>query len=95
MRKTLMIAAALAAAGPAFASGDRDESGRLLVDAPRSEWMSVAEVAAMMEQRGYTVREIETERGAYEVEATDANGLRVEAVVHPVTGEILPYEGDD
>ena len=99
MRKTLLIAAALAAAAPAlapaFASEDRDESTRLRVDAPRSEWMSVSEIAAMMEQRGYTVREIEAERGAYEVEATDANGLRVEALVHPVTGEILPYGEDD
>jgi hypothetical protein len=29
------------------------------------------------------------------VEATDANGMRVEAYVHPVTGEILPYAEED
>jgi hypothetical protein len=57
--------------------------------------MSVSAVAQMLEAKGYVVREIDTERGAYEVEAIDANGMRVEAYVHPVTGAILPYGDDD
>jgi hypothetical protein len=93
MRKTLLIAAAFAAAGgAAFASGDRDDGPR--VDAPRAEWMSVSDLALKLEAQGYVVREIEVDRGAYEVEATDANGMRVEAYFHPVTGDILP-SGDD
>jgi|AACY02.2.fsa_nt_gi Uncharacterized conserved protein len=98
MLKTLSTAAALAAAaGAAFASdgrGDRDDRRQPLTDAPRAEWMSVGEVARRLESQGYVIREIDTERGAYEVEATDANGMRVEAYVHPVTGAILP-DGDD
>lgn len=101
MRKTLPIAAALAAlvavSGAAIATASDKRDDRPLADAPRSAWMSLSAVAQNLEARGYVVREIEVERGAYEVEAVDANGMRVEAYVHPVTGEILPYadEGDD
>jgi hypothetical protein len=96
MRKTLLIATAfVTAAGAALASDDRDDRRQPLTDVPRSEWMSVSEVAQRLEAQGYRVREIDSERGAYEVEATDANGMRVEAYVHPVTGEILPYAEED
>jgi hypothetical protein len=96
MRKTVLTAVILAAAsGAALASDDRDDRRQPLTDAPRAEWMSVSAVAQMLEAKGYVVREIETERGAYEVEAIDANGMRVEAYVHPVTGAILPYGDDD
>jgi hypothetical protein len=96
MRKTLILATALAAAsGAAFASDDRGDRRAPLTDAPRAEWMSVSQVAQSLEAQGYVIREIDVERGAYEVEATDANGMRVEAYVHPVTGAILPYGDDD
>jgi len=99
MRKTVLIATATAAAfalggaGIAAASDDdgyRDDRLGLRVDAPRAEWMSIGDVAAKIESMGYTVREIEVDDGVYEVEGFDANGLKVEAYVHPVTGEILP-----
>ena len=96
MRKTLLIATAFAtAAGAALASDDRDDRRQPLTDVPRSAWMSVSEVAQRLEAQGYRVREIDSERAAYEVDATDANGMRVEAYVHPVTGEILPYAAED
>ncbi len=95
MRKTLLTAAALAAAAGAALASDRDDRRQPLTDAPRAEWMSVGQVAQKLEAQGYVVREIETERGAYEVEATDADGMRVKARVHPVTGAILPYGEDD
>ena len=96
MRKSLLTVAALAAAaGAALASDDRDDRRQPLTDAPRAEWMSVGQVAQQLEAQGYVIREIDTERGAYEVEATDANGMRVEAHVHPVTGAILPYGEED
>jgi uncharacterized membrane protein YkoI len=41
------------------------------------------------------LREIEMEHGRYEVEMIDANGMRVEADLDPVTGEVLPYRDDD
>jgi len=40
--------------------------------------------------KGYTVNEIEVDDGAYEVELIDKrNGTRIEAHVHPATGELL------
>lgn len=105
MRKTVLTATAatllLGTAGLAAASdnrGDRDDRPGAGVDAPRSQWMSIGEVARKFESMGYTIREIEVDDGVYEVDGTDANGLRVEAYVHPVTGEILPRRprrGDD
>jgi hypothetical protein len=57
--------------------------------------MSVAEIATMLEAQGYTVLEIELEHGRYDVEMTDANGMRLEAWLDPATGEVLPYADDD
>lgn len=57
--------------------------------------MTVAEIAARLEAEGYAVREIELERGTYEVEMTDRNGMRVKAYLNAVTGEVLPYGDTD
>jgi uncharacterized membrane protein YkoI len=60
--------------------------------------MSVSEVAARLEGQGYTVREIELENRVYEVEVTDADGLRLEAYVDPASGAFVDddrYEDDD
>ena len=40
----------------------------------------------MLEGQGYTVREIELERGRYDVEMIDGKGMKVEAYLNPVTG---------
>jgi uncharacterized membrane protein YkoI len=53
--------------------------------------MSIAQIATMLEEQGYTVLEIELERGRYDVEMIDANGMRVEAYLDAVTGAVLPY----
>ncbi|MGM0585243.1 MAG: PepSY domain-containing protein [Pseudomonadota bacterium] len=86
MRRSLPLAAfaaAAALAGAALASQD----DRPRAAAPQAEWMSVSEIAAKLEAQGYQVHEIEREDGGYEVEAFDANGLRMEAWIDPVTGE--------
>jgi hypothetical protein len=57
--------------------------------------MSIAQIATMLEEQGYTVLEIELERGRYDVEMIDANGMRVEAYLDAVTGAVLPYGDDD
>lgn len=66
-------------------------------DGPASarDHMSIAQIATMLEDQGYTVREIELERGRYDVEMIDAKGMKVEAYLNPVTGEALPYRDDD
>lgn len=91
----LLIASALAAltlgTGLAIASDD-DRAKRLGVEVPRAEWLSVAQITEKLAAQGYEVRKIEAEDGVYEVKAMDKNGARLEAYVHPATGEILRQE---
>ena len=89
MKRTVLLTAALATAAS-------DDDGRRFADMPpRAQWMSIADLAAKLEAQGYTVREIDTDDGVYEVEMTDANGMRVEAYLHPVTGEPLRRQSVD
>ncbi|KRS15679.1 PepSY domain-containing protein [Roseovarius indicus] len=88
----IAVAAGLAAAG---AQASDDDGARMTNMPPRAEWMSVAELAQKLEAQGYTVHEIETDDGVYDVEMTNADGMRVEAYLHPVTGEPLPRRGYD
>lgn len=81
---TLLSLALLAA--PAMAHADRDGGQRLNV--PQDQWLAPAEIADKLSGQGYKVYEIEVDDGAYEVEMTK-NGTRMEAHVHPATGEIL------
>lgn len=95
-RKTLIAAAALALGGLAAAGAQAasDDSGEARKAPPRAEWMSIGELATSLEAKGYTIHEIDTEHGSYEVEMTDANGMKVEARLDPVTGEPLRRRGD-
>jgi hypothetical protein len=96
MRKYLIapaIALTFAGAQPAFAGDDLREQNR--VNVPRGEWLSPTQIAEKLGTQGYKVIEIEADDGAYEVEMTDKNGVRVESHVHPKTGElIVGYEND-
>lgn len=104
MMRTLLIAAGVGLIGlagvsawPVLASGDRATTGDDAAAAPSvpaDEWMSVSAVARKLEGQGYSVREIERDDGAYEVEMTDANGRRLEAHVDPRTGDILRRDDD-
>jgi hypothetical protein len=88
MTKFLMIPAlalGLAAVTPALA--DDDDKGRLNV--PRDQWLSVNDVTQKLTQQGFQVRKIEVDDGTYEFEGTNTAGVKVEAHVHPGTGEIL------
>lgn len=94
MTKTFSTAALVAAivgtaglATAAMASGDDYRAGAS--GPPASEWMSVSALAAQLEGQGYQILEIDRERGAWDVEMIDANGMRVEAYLDPITGEPL------
>lgn len=91
MRKTaiaLAVLGAFAAATPALAwTGNR-------LNVPAEKWMSPAELKANLKDQGYDVREIEADDGAYEVEMIDKDGTRIEAHIHPETGEILKNYDD-
>jgi hypothetical protein len=92
--KKLLIATALslAFAVPAFA-GDDDYAGPLNV--PRDQWMSTSQVVQKIESQGFKVLEIEVDDGAYEFEATNSSGARIEGHAHPATGEVLNTRPDN
>jgi len=97
MKRILIVTAALATGAGLFAIGAQaSDDGRQLTNVPPpAEWMSISDLSAKLEAQGYKIREIEVERGAYDVEMIDANGMKVEGYFHPVTGEPLPYRDDD
>ena len=106
MMRTLLIAGGvglMALAGvsawPVLASDDgrtTGDDGEAVVapGVPAEDWMPASAVARKLEGQGYTVRGIERDDGAYEVEVTDADGMRLEADLDPRTGEVLRQEAD-
>lgn len=95
MTRTILFTASLASAMGLVALGATAQQQGGTASAQTQERMSVAEIATMLEGKGYTVREIELERGRYDVEMIDSAGMRVEAYLNPFTGEVLPYRDDD
>ncbi len=98
MKAPILFAAALATAAGLFVGGAQasdDHDKRFENMPPRAEWMSISALSQKLEAQGYTIREIDTEYGLYEVEMFDANGMRVEAYLHPVTGEPVRRRGYD
>ncbi|RBI70904.1 PepSY domain-containing protein [Roseovarius sp. TE539] len=93
MKRNILPTASLAMAVGLFALGATAQQQKGTGTA--QDRMSIAQIATMLEGQGYTVREIELERGRYDVEMIDAKGMRVEAYLDPVTGEVLPYRDDD
>ena len=85
MKSKLLIAAMGLTLGASAAFAD--PVNRLNV--PRDQWMSPAQVTEKLSAQGYTVREIESDDGAYEVELTGKDGVRLETHIHPATGEIM------
>lgn len=84
MRKIVALsAAALMACTATVAFADTNR-----LNVPRGEWLPTNQIVEKLQAQGYTVTEIETDDGAYEVEMTK-NGIRQEAHVHPATGEIM------
>ncbi|MEC3861800.1 PepSY domain-containing protein [Mesobacterium sp. TK19101] len=88
MTRTILFAATLTTAASLFALGANAQS----TGTPQ---MTVAQIASMLAEQGYTVREIELERGRFDVEMIDAKGMKVEAYLDAATGEVLPYADDD
>lgn len=108
MTRTVLFTTALASAVGLFAMGAQAQQGLGLNQGAgngqmqaqnqvqtQARTLTIAEIATRLEAQGYTVREIELERGVYEVEMTDRNGMRVEAYLDAVTGNVLPYRDDD
>ena len=95
MTRTTLLAASLATAAALGALGaTAQQAAPAQSPAPAQQSMTIAQIATMLEGKGYTIREIEFEHGRYDVEMTDTNGLRVEAYLDPATGAVL-YRDDD
>src|SRR5690606_3462288 len=77
-----MAAAAVATAGPAFASPD-------CLSGPRSEWRSMEDAVAAVTAKGYQVRETEIDDGCYEIKAIGKEGERVKFYVNPKSLEVV------
>lgn len=92
MRKVLTLAALVAGLAAGAAMADDDDDGCRL---PMAMWQTREAVALMAESRGWEVRRIKTDDGCYEVDGWDAEGRRIEALIHPGTLEILEIEMED
>lgn len=94
MRKFLIVPALALAVATSGASAFASD-GAVRVDAPREQWLSIAQITEKFTSQGYDVRGVKVEKGGYEVYAIDKDGKRLETYVHPVSGEILKSEMDD
>lgn len=87
-----MVAGAVSASDPTASDSDPDRAASASV--PASEWMPVSAVAQKLEEQGYTVYEIERDRGVYDVDLVDSSGMRREAYLDPRTGDIVRWDDD-
>ena len=57
-------------------------------DAPKSEWMSEADITAKAVELGYAISNVKEEDGCYELYAKK-DGEKMEVFMNPVTGEVV------
>ena len=84
----VLLSVAIGIPAAVLAGDDNYRSNRL--NLPQDKWLSPTQITEKLDQKGYKVTEIEVDDGSYEVEMTDKNGVRVDAHVHPETGELAP-----
>lgn len=77
----------LGAAGAAFAGND--------CRVPKADWQPREAVQAMADTQGWTLREIDTDDGCYEIKGSDAEGRRIEAKLNPATLAIVKMQFGD
>ena len=80
---TAAILVALTAAGQSQAA-NMEGCG----DAPKSEWMSEADITAMAVDLGYEISNIKEEDGCYELYAKK-DGEKMEVFMNPITGDVV------
>lgn len=57
-------------------------------------WQAQEKLTAMLEEKGWDVRNVKVDGGCYEVYALDEKGERVETYFHPVTLERVKVAGE-
>lgn len=88
----MIVTAAIATLGftvPASASSDN------CGNVEPAKWMTIDQVRAKATEMGLDVRKVEIDDGCYEVYAIDGKGQRIEAYLHPATGEVVKQKLDD
>jgi hypothetical protein len=86
----IMLSVAIGGSTAALATDDDDASKPGHLNVPSDKWLSPTQITEKLQQKGYTVTEIEIDDGAYEVEMIDKRtGTRIEGHVHPATGELM------
>ena len=81
MRTPLLALMMAALAFPALAADG--------CDVPQSDWRPVEELTADLTAKGWTVSNVKTEDGCYEVYGHDQDGKRVEIFFDPATFEAV------
>ena len=77
VKLALAAALGLAAALPALAEGK--------CNVPQDQWRPVEELKTELTAKGWTISNVKTEDGCYEVYATDETGKKVEIFFDPLT----------
>lgn len=72
---------------------DDDDSRGQCTTAPRSSWLSLAEIEARARKMGFTVTKIERKGSCVEVYARKG-GNRHELYFNPATGKVVRWEDD-
>jgi len=89
----LSLAAALGMAMTGFATPA--SAGPVCTTAPRSQWLTEAQMRARIARLGYTsIRVFQVSGSCYEIYARAANGHRAEVYFNPVTGAIVENNED-
>lgn len=91
MTKTLTILSFLAVLPAGVALADDD------CFVPMADWHPRDDVALLAEENGWVARRIKIDDGCYEIDGWDAEGRRIEVIVHPATLQVieLEYENED
>ena len=92
MRKTFTLTAMILALGvtaPAFAEEDAN-----CTTEPTAKWISTDEAKTKAEEQGYEVRRVKVEGSCYEIYGFDKDKAKIEVLMDPVSGLILPGKAD-
>jgi hypothetical protein len=87
MRGLVGLALVAVAVGAAPSAGRASQG--CPADTPTDQWLDEARVREIAAERNWSVKLIQPEHGCWEVKGTDAGGKRIEAYLHPTTGEVL------
>jgi hypothetical protein len=61
----------------------------------QDQWMSKEAITTKVTAMGYDVRKVKAEGDCYEIYAISPEGQKVEALFHPVTGELVRGSDND